>query len=147
LTTQSIERQAVVDAFQHLYYDQPENTWDNTYWLGVPTQKCPLDLWVYQEIIFELRPDVIVECGTCKGGSALFLASMCDMVRNGRVFSIDIEPQRSRPNHKRVRYILGSSTDPDVAGLVRQQTRPKDRVLVFLDSDHTKEHVLNELCA
>ena len=89
MTTQSTERQAVVDAFQHLYYDQPENTWDNTYWLGVPTQKCPLDLWVYQEIIFELRPDVIVECGTCKGGSALFLASMCDMVRNGRVFSID----------------------------------------------------------
>ena len=113
----------------------------------MPTQKCPLDLRVYQEIIFELRPDVIVQCGTCKGGSALFLASMCNMVRNGRVFSIDIEPQRSRPNHKRVRYILGSSTDPDVAGLVRQQTRPKDRVLVFLDSDHTKEQVLNELRA
>ncbi|TMF04924.1 MAG: cephalosporin hydroxylase [Chloroflexi bacterium] len=147
MTTQSTEREAVVDAFHHLYYDHPENTWDNTYWLGVPTQKCPLDLWIYQEIIFEVRPNVIVECGTCKGGSALYLASICDLTKGGRVFSIDIEPGRTRPNHKRVRYILGSSTDPDVVGLVRQQTRANDRVLVILDSNHSKEHVLNELRA
>jgi len=147
LTTPSNERQAVVDAFHHLYCDDPEKTWDNTYWLGVPTQKCPLDLWIYQEIMFEQRPDVIIECGTCKGGSALFLASICDLTKNGRIFTIDIESGPSRPDHPRVRYLLGSSTDADIVNIVRQQIRPKDRVLVVLDSDHTKDHVLNELRA
>lgn len=147
MTTQSTERDAVVDAFHHLYYDHPDATWDNTYWMGVPTQKCPLDLWVYQEIIFEVRPNVIIECGTCKGGSALFLACICELVKNGRIFTIDIEPGRSRPDHGRVRYLLGSSTDPDIVDTVRQQIRPKDRVLVILDSDHSKDHVLAEMKA
>ena len=147
MTTGSNEREATIDAFHHLYYDHPEATWDNTYWLGVPTQKCPLDLWVYQEIIVEQRPDVIIECGTCKGGSALYLASICDLTKSGRIFTIDIEPGRSRPDHKRVRYILGSSTDPAVVDTVGQQIRPNDRVLVILDSDHSKDHVLNELRA
>ena len=147
MITQPTERDAVVDAFHHLYYDHPDATWNNTYWMGVPTQKCPLDLWIYQEIIFEVRPNVIIECGTCKGGSALFLACICDLVKNGRIFTIDIEPGRSRPDHGRVRYLLGSSTDPDIVDTVRQQIRPKDRVLLILDSDHSKEHVLNELRA
>src|SRR5438132_2003738 len=55
-----------------------------TYWLGVPLQKSPLDCWVYQEIIVELRPDVIVETGTDLGGSALFFASVCDLIGHGR---------------------------------------------------------------
>ena len=110
-------------------------------------RSAPLDLWVYQEIIFEVRPDIIVECGTCEGGSALFLASMCDLVKNGRIISIDIDPGASRPKHKRVRYMLGSSTDPEIVGRVRREVRPRDSVMVILDSDHSKEHVLGELRA
>ena len=147
MTTPSTGEASIIDAFHHLYYDYPERTWNNTYWMGVPTQKCPLDLWVYQEIIFELRPNVIIECGTCRGGSALFLASVCDLIRNGRVFTVDIDPAPSRPKHKRVHYILGSSTDSAVVDRIRREIRPRDRVLAILDSDHSKEHVLNELRA
>jgi cephalosporin hydroxylase len=147
LTTQPSGEDGIIDAFHRLYYDQPDTTWNNTYWMGVRTQKCPLDLWIYQELIFELRPDIIIETGTCQGGSALFLASICDLIGNGRIFSIDIEPGPSRPKHRRVRYILGSSTDPDIVSIVRQQILPKHRVLAILDSDHSKDHVLNELRA
>jgi cephalosporin hydroxylase len=147
LTNQPDEANGVIDTFHRLYYDQPDATWNNTYWMGVRTQKCPLDMWVYQEVLFEVRPDVIIECGTCEGGSALFLASICDLIKNGRIFTIDIDSRPFRPNHRRVRYILGSSTEPDIVNLVRQQIRPKDRVLAILDSDHSKDHVLNELRA
>jgi cephalosporin hydroxylase len=147
LTVSPTEADSVIDEFHHLYYDHPERTWNNTYWMGVPTQKCPLDLWVYQEIIFELRPEVIIECGTCRGGSALFFASICDLIQNGRIFTIDIDPGRSRPKHERVQYILGSSTDPDIVARIRRKIRPRDRVLAILDSDHSKHHVLNELYA
>jgi len=147
LTTQPGEADSVIDAFHRLYYDQPDTTWNNTYWMGVRTQKCPLDMWIYQEVMIEVRPDIIIECGTCEGGSALFLASICDLINNGRIFTIDIDPGQSRPKHRRVRYILGSSTDPDVVNRVRRHIRPKDRVLAILDSDHSKDHVLNELHA
>jgi cephalosporin hydroxylase len=70
----------IVDHFHKLYYGSEDQTWKNTFWLGTPTQKCPLDLWIYQEIIFEIKPDAIIECGTYGGGSALFLASICDLL-------------------------------------------------------------------
>ena len=133
----------IVDAFLRLYYDR--GVWKDTFWLGVPALKCPLDLWVYQEVIFQVRPDVIIECGTYEGGSAGFLASICDLLRRGRVITIDIEPRNARPKHKRVKYIRGSSTATRTLQLVRREVRPNDRVLVILDSDHTKEHVLNEM--
>jgi cephalosporin hydroxylase len=137
----------IVDAFHRLYYDNLDRTWNNTYWMGVPTQKCPLDLWIYQEILFELRPDVIIETGTCQGGSALYLASICDLLKAGRIFTIDIDPAPTRPKHKRVRYLLGSSTNSEIVEGIRGEIRSRDRVLVILDSDHSKEHVLNELRA
>ena len=68
-----------VDEFHRLYYNSPDRTWQNTFWLGVRAQKCPLDLWIYQEILWEMKPDLIIECGTAHGGSALFLASICDI--------------------------------------------------------------------
>ena len=60
----------IANRFHKLYYDS--NVWNNTFWLGIPALKCPLDLWIYQEIIFEITPDIIIECGTANGGSALF---------------------------------------------------------------------------
>lgn len=135
----------VVDDFHKLYYDSRHKTWRNTWWLGIRANKCPLDLWVYQEILFELKPDIIVECGTADGGSALFLASICDLLNKGKIISIDIEKKKNRPKHKRITYLLGSSTSQVIEDKVQGFIRSSDGVMVILDSDHDKEHVFNEL--
>lgn len=136
---------SIVDEFHKLYYNFGDKTWNNTFWLGAPVQKCPLDLWIYQEIIFKQKPDIIIECGTLHGGSAFFLASMCDLVNNGRIITIDIEKKEGRPQHKRIQYLHGSSTSEEVVERVKKEIGDKNKVLVILDSDHSKEHVLNEL--
>lgn len=136
---------SIVDNFHRLYYQTDERTWKNTFWLGVSCQKCPLDLWVYQEIVFDLRPDVIIESGTGTGGSALFLASCCELIKNGRVITIDIEDQRVRPKHQRITYLSGSSTSEQIVKHLEQLINHTDKVIVILDSEHTKEHVLQEL--
>jgi cephalosporin hydroxylase len=143
-TTVGPAREAVA-AFHQLYYDA--EVWKDTYWLGVPVQKCPLDLWVYQEILWELRPDLLVETGTYQGGSALFLASMCDLLGSGRVVTIDLHPREGRPAHQRITYLTGSSTAPDVVERVRGMAEGAARVLVLLDSDHSQAHVAAELRA
>jgi cephalosporin hydroxylase len=65
---------AITDCFHDLYYQS--EVWQNTYWRNTPVLKCPFDLWIYQELIFKLQPDLIVECGTWAGGSSLFMAHM-----------------------------------------------------------------------
>jgi cephalosporin hydroxylase len=141
------EERQIVDRFHILYYDAHKygKTWGDTYWMGVKTLKCPLDMWLYQEILFTLRPDVIIECGTANGGSALFFASMFDLLGNGRIISIDVEERPNRPAHDRIKYILGSSIDKSIVDMVRSQIKPEEKVMVVLDSNHKKEHVLAEL--
>jgi cephalosporin hydroxylase len=134
----------IVEGFHKLYYTMSNRTAD-LFWLGIPIAKCPLDLWIFQEIIFEVKPDVIIECGTSYGGGALFLASLCDMISNGRIITIDIESKEGRPEHKRITYMLGSSTSTEIVENVRSLIEDKDRVMVVLNSDHSKEHVLKEL--
>jgi cephalosporin hydroxylase len=134
----------VAEKFHERYYDS--QVWKDTYWLGVPTQKCPLDLWVYQELLFELRPDLIIETGTADGGSALYLASICDLLGRGRVITIDVLADE-RPTHPRVQYLVGSSTDPVIVDVVRGEAAGSGTVFVVLDSDHTEAHVLDELRA
>lgn len=138
---ESIRR--IVDPFHTLYYDS--KVWTETTWFGVRTQKCPVDLWIYQEIIYELRPDVIIETGTLNGGSALFLASLCDLLKKGKVITIDISNKKARPRHPRIQYLLGSSISEGVVEGVSRMLHPKDIVMVILDSDHSKNHVLHEL--
>jgi cephalosporin hydroxylase len=128
------------DEFHRLYYRAPR-TWRDTYWLGVPVLKSPLDLWIYQELLYELAPDVIVETGTRHGGSAFFFASVCDLLGRGRVVTIDVEELQGRPAHPRLVYLAGSSADPAVAAQVEEA----GTVRVILDSDHSREHVLAEL--
>lgn len=113
--------------------------------MGVETLKCPLDLWIYQEILFELRPRFIVECGTASGGSALFLASVCDLLGEGQIISVDIQPMPNRPEHPRINYLLGSSVSEDIARRIKETVKDAETVLVILDSDHSREHVLQEL--
>ncbi len=133
------------NSFHKLYYKSLERTWNNTYWLGKRILKCPLDLWIYQEIIFEQKPDVIIECGTSYGGSAFFLAKMCDIVENGRVLTIDIVEEKDRPMHDRIKYFKGSSISNEIVEQIKKEVKQGDKVLVILDSDHSKSHVLNEL--
>jgi len=138
-------RKNVIDRFHKLYYTSEDETWKNTFWLGTPTQKCPLDLWIYQEIIFNIKPDAIIECGTYGGGSALFLASICDLLSHGEIITIDIKSMEGRPKHKRITYLLGSTTSQEILEKVQAFVKNKNRVMVILDSDHNKEHVLKEL--
>ena len=133
----------IVDEFHKLYYGSKR--YNNAFWLDVPANKCPLDLWIYQEIIFKLKPDLIIETGTSHGGSALFLASICDLINKGEVVTIDIADVPGRPKHDRIKYLLDSSTSVEVVEKVKGMVKKDACVLVILDSDHSKEHVLNEL--
>jgi cephalosporin hydroxylase len=135
----------VIDAFHRLYYEAADTTWKQTSWLGQPVQKCPLDLWVFQEILAETRPDLIVECGTYLGGSARFLASVCDELGAGRIVTIDVVERPGRPRHRRISYLTGSSIDEAIVDRVRRRARRARRVMAILDSDHSREHVLREL--
>ncbi len=136
---------SVVDQFHVKYYDAQAETWNNTYWMGIPLEKYPSDLFIYQEILHELKPEIIVECGTFMGGSALYFANICDMLNHGRVISVDIQWLPNRPRHDRIHYITGSSVDPKIVQQVKGQILERQKVLVILDSDHRKEHVFKEL--
>ncbi len=141
------QKDNIVDSFHQLYYDSNllGGTWRNTRFLGVPAQKCPLDLFIYQEILFDLKPDLIIEAGTASGGGAYFLASMCELMGHGEVVTIDITNTVVSPSHKRIKYILGSSTSEQVYRQVENIAKDKKSILVILDSDHSKKHVLREL--
>lgn len=144
----ALQEKTIIDDFHHLYYNGLEgqgHIFTRTYWMKVPCLKCPLDMWIYQEIIAEIQPDLIIETGTNFGGSALFMAHMLDIVGKGELISIDIE-ELPRPVHSRIKYVTGSSSDND---LIRSLliNRPNEVRLIVLDSDHSKSHVLHELAA
>ena len=134
----------MVERAHGLFYRS--GVWSRARWLGVQAAKNPLDLWVFQEIVVETRPDVIVETGTFRGGSALFLASVCELLDSGEVISIDVEPIRDDcPRHPRITYLGGrSSTDPEVVADVHARVAGR-RGMVILDSDHSQAHVEAEL--
>lgn len=138
-------RNAIVEQFHRLYYHSLERTWKDTFYRGVTIWKCPLDLWLYQELLHELRPDLIVETGTAFGGSAYYLGDLCDTLGTGRVITIDIKTEPGRPQHDRVTYVTASSTAPDVVAQVAAEAT--GTTLVILDSDHSEKHVLDELRA
>jgi cephalosporin hydroxylase len=141
------EASSLIDSFHTLYYQSRETTWGNTFWLGHRVLKCPLDLWMYQELLYEVRPDLIIETGTYLGGSALFLASMCDLLEHGAIVTIDSDRHQQRPQHPRITYLVGSSTSKRMLRQVRRQATGKSRVMVILDSGHSRDHVLAELHA
>ena len=140
-----LDRRAISRAHDVFY---ESDAWTKATWFGAQALKNPLDLWVYQEILHETRPELIVETGTYRGGSALFLASMCDLLGVGEIVSIDIEPVREDyPEHPRVTYLGGrSSTDPEVVSEIRARAAGRP-ILVVLDSDHSQAHVEAELAA
>lgn len=116
-------------------------------WRGIPLLKNPLDCWVYQEIIAETRPDVLLELGVAFGGSATYFADIMQLLGHGEVIGVDVSLERARGvEHPRISFIEGSSVAPDIVALVHERCRGK-RVMVFADSDHEAEHVYAELRA
>jgi cephalosporin hydroxylase len=142
------EEVAATDTFHRAYYDawRSKRYTIDLSWFGHRTLKCPMDLWTYQEILVETRPDLVVECGTRFGGSAYFIASILDLLGHGRVLTIDIDTGPTRPSHPRIEYLTGSTADPDIVEQVRSAANGK-RTMVILDSDHSRDHVLAELNA
>jgi len=131
--------------------------WDVKYvysftWMGQPIIQLPEDIVRLQELFDEVRPDVVLETGVAHGGSLLLWASLCRAAQRGRVIGVDIE---IRPHNRAaleshglaplITLVEGSSTDPEAVDVVRRGISPGETVMVILDSNHTKDHVLAEL--
>ena len=114
-------------------------------WLGNPIWQNVLDLWTIQETIAEVRPQLLIECGTNRGGSSLFFAHLMDLLGQGEIITIDVEKLHSL-SHPRITYLLGSSTSPQIVAQVKERaSRTRGPVFVILDSDHSQAHVAAEL--
>ncbi|MGD8684616.1 MAG: CmcI family methyltransferase, partial [Chloroflexota bacterium] len=124
-------------------------------WMGRPIIQYPQDILAVQQIIWETRPDLIIETGIAHGGSLVLSASMLEMLGgDGRVVGIDIDIREhnrvaleAHPMAKRIEMIEGSSVDVDVVARVKEIAADHERVMVMLDSMHTHDHVLHELRA
>ena len=122
-------------------------------WMGRPIIQLPQDIVAMQEIIWEVKPDLIIETGIAHGGSLIFSASMLELIgEDGRVVGVDIDIRKPNleailrhPMANRITMIEGSSVDDAIAEKVRAHAKNRKRVLVCLDSNHTHEHVLREL--
>jgi len=118
---------------------------ESTYF-GIRTAKNPLDFWIYQEILFEMKPDVIVEIGNLYGGSTLALAHFCDLLGKGRVMAIDIDQSKIGSlvkDHQRISLFEGDAGE--LFGTVSSLIRSEESVLVIEDSSHTYENTLTVL--
>lgn len=145
------------EAFSVLSKAWLRSGWDNKYvysftWMGRPVIQLPEDMLRIQEIIYQVKPDVLIETGIAHGGSMVFYASLFKAMGKGRVIGVDIE---IRPHnrtaieaHELYEYLTlieGSSTAPDTVDKVKALVKPSETVMVVLDSCHSKEHVLSEL--
>lgn len=129
----------------------------NFSWLGRPIIQYPEDIVAMQELVWEVKPDLIIETGIAHGGSLIFFSAMLELVRactgeDGEVLGIDIDIREhnrkaieAHPLSKRISMIQGSSIDPAIAARVAAKAKGKKRVLISLDSNHTHDHVLAEL--
>jgi cephalosporin hydroxylase len=145
------------EAFEQLSRQWVRVGWNQKYqytfsWMGRPVIQLPEDMVRMQEVLYRVKPDVIVETGVAHGGSLIFYASLCKAMGKGRVVGIDIE---IRPHNRKaieahemaglITLVEGSSVAPDVVAKVKSLCRPGETVLVILDSNHTKQHVADEL--
>jgi cephalosporin hydroxylase len=135
------------------------SSWDTKYvysftWLGRPIIQLPEDMMRLQEVIYKVKPDIIVETGVAHGGGLIFYASLCKAMNKGKVIGVDIEIRshnlKAIEEHELFEFITlieGSSTSKEIIEKVSGQINNDSKVMVFLDSNHSKEHVLNELRA
>jgi len=123
-------------------------------WLGLPVIQMPPDIVALQEVIWETRPQLVIETGIARGGSLVLYASILELIGEGEVLGIDVD---IRPHNReaiqahrlanRIRMVEGSSLDEDIVARARAAAAEVERVMVVLDSNHTHEHVLGELRA
>ena len=133
--------------------------WDAKYvygftWMGRPIIQLPEDMFRIQEAIWRVKPELIIETGVAHGGSLVFYASLCRAMAQGRVVGVDVEIRphnraaiEAHPLHALITLVEGSSTAPATIAAVKKHVMPGMRVLVVLDSNHSKEHVMAELTA
>jgi cephalosporin hydroxylase len=143
LRQKSIEWMLHADAYKYTY---------NFTWMGRPIIKFPNDMVAQQEIVWRTKPDLIIETGIAHGGSIIFSASLLELLGKGRVVGIDIDIRKhnrteieSHPMAKRITMIEGGSTDPAVFSRVKDLAKEAESVMVILDSNHSHQHVLDEL--
>ncbi len=124
----------------------------NFSWMGRPIIQYPQDMLAMQELIWEIKPDLIIETGIAHGGSLIYYASILELIGKGEVLGIDIDIREhnkveieKHPMFKRIKMIQGSAIDPNIVAEVKEHTIDKKVVMVCLDSNHTHEHVLAEL--
>jgi cephalosporin hydroxylase len=140
----------LIRKFNRLYYHGRHGSrrpFRQVHWLGVPTLKCPLDLWIFQEIICRTQPEVIIETGVKYGGSSLYLASMCDLLGTGEVLACDVSHESVHEQvrrHPRITLLEGNSVSPEVYETICTRCEGL-RTMVVLDSDHRAAHVAEEL--
>ena len=126
--------------------------YNNFTWMGHPVLQMPEDLIRLQEVVYRVRPDVIVETGVFRGGSLMFHATLCEALGNGRVVGIDNQIDESVRAMiakdllgPRITLVQGDSTSRETVSAVAGMIRPGEKVLVILDSCHTRDHVRREL--
>lgn len=124
----------------------------NFKWMGRPIIQYPQDMIVMQELIWDIKPDLIIETGIAHGGSLIYYASILELIGHGSVLGIDIDIREhnrkeieAHPMKKRIDMLEGSSISDEIAEHVRAFAKGKEKILVCLDSNHTHDHVLSEL--
>lgn len=135
-----------------IHSDRYKYTYNFT-WLGRPIIKFPSDIVVMQEIIWDVKPDLIIETGIAHGGSAIFSASMMELLGgDGRVVAVDVDIRahnraeiEKHPLKRRIDLLEGDSTSPEILAHIRRLAEGRKTVMVFLDSLHSHAHVLKEL--
>ena len=137
--------------FTALYYMHAVQTWGNTKWRGVKVLKPPTDMWIYQELIEQIKPDLIIETGSWCGGSALFMRDVLDKAYpSGKIISIDIDHEKIVEELKHIpglEFKLASSVDPETITYIKAHIASYkcERIMVILDSAHDENHVSKEL--
>jgi cephalosporin hydroxylase len=121
-------------------------------WMGLPIIQFPADIMATQEVIWATRPTVIIETGVARGGSVVMMASLLKLIGGGKVIGVDIdirahnrEAIEQHPMADGIVLIEGSSTAPETIERIRAEIQPDDRIMIVLDSDHSRAHVLEEL--
>lgn len=127
-----------------LLYHQREIAFKKCHWMGVKAIKNPLDAWIYQEILHEVRPDAVIEIGSAEGGTTLFLADIMERLGAGTVVSVDIDRSAFRATHPRILSVTGDSSGPETVREVARVCAGKS-VLVIHDGGHTREQVERDL--
>jgi cephalosporin hydroxylase len=132
--------------YEWMVYHERAIAFDQCTWMGIPAFKNPLDSWIYQEIVHEVRPEVIIEIGSAHGGSTLYFAHLLDLIGSGIVISIDIDRSSFCAEHPRIVTLTGDSSSPEILAAARTLCQDR-RVLAILDGDHTQQQVLHDLQA